>query len=169
MVDWAKLVREQGPLVWRVAYGLLGNHADAADCFQETFATALAVSRRQAVTSWPGLLRHVATIEGLYRLRRRYRDRDRTAILSAGCETPSPQAGPLENAEASELSEALRQALAGLSEQEAAVFCLRCLEELSYQEIAERLKLEANVVGVILHRARKRLRELLAAFVAEHK
>ena len=43
------------------------------------------------------------------------------------------------------------------------MFCLNCLENLSYQQIGERLGMTANAVGVILHPARHRLRELLAS------
>jgi RNA polymerase sigma-70 factor (ECF subfamily) len=165
MVDWPKLVREEGPRVWRIAYGLLGNHADAADCVQETFAQVLEVSRREAVTTWPALLAKVATLEGLQRLRKRYREKDRFAGLAAGYEIVSPRGGPMEHAEAVELAQALRHALAGLPPQEAAVFSLRCLEDLSYQEIADQLHLRVNTVGVVLHRARARLRERLGAFL----
>jgi len=30
-----------GPLVWQTAWRLLGHEADAADCFQETFVSAM--------------------------------------------------------------------------------------------------------------------------------
>jgi RNA polymerase sigma-70 factor (ECF subfamily) len=165
MIDWPRLVREEGPRVWRIAYGLLGNHADAADCVQETFAKALDVSRREAVTSWSGLLSRVATMEGLARLRQRYREKDRFEGLAGVPEISSPQESPVEHAEAVELAQALRQALASLPPQEAAVFSLRCLEDLSYQEIADQLHLGVNTVGVVLQRARARLRELLGAFL----
>ena len=65
-----------------------------------------------------------------------------------------------QEAEASELAERLRAALPYLSEDQAAVFCLSCLENLSYQEIGERLGMTANAVGVLLHRGRQRLRKL---------
>ena len=73
----------------------------------------------------------------------------------------SREANPVQEAEASELAERLRAALPHLSQDQAAVFCLSCLENLSYQEIGERLGMTANAVGVMLHRARHRLRELL--------
>ena len=73
----------------------------------------------------------------------------------------------MERAEANELAQNLRRALTKLSQQEATVFCLRCLEDLAYQEIADRLQIEVNAVGVTLHRARTRLSELLATFVRE--
>jgi RNA polymerase sigma-70 factor (ECF subfamily) len=153
--------------VWQVAYRLVGNHADAADCVQDAFLQALELSRRQAVTSWGGLLRRLATIQSLRRLRCRYREVPWTQALSADCPALSAEPGPVERAEATELAQDLRKALTNLSEQEAAVFCLRCLDDLSYKEIADQLQLEVNAVGVLLHRARARLRELLAAFVAK--
>ena len=75
----------------------------------------------------------------------------------------------MEHAEAAELALGLRQALARLSSQEAEVFCLRCLEECTYQEIADQLCIEPNAVGVILHRARSRLRELLAPYLTNNR
>jgi len=165
VIDWPRLVREEGPHVWQVACRLLGNHADAADCVQETFTQALKISRRETVTSWAGLLRRLATVQALHRLRGRYRENARTEVLPSDCPAPSAEPGPAERAEASELAQHLRIALTMLSQQEASVFCLRCLEDLTYQEIAERLQIEVNAVGVTLHRARTRLSELLAAFV----
>ena len=47
--------------------------------------------------------------------------------------------------------------------QQAEVFCLRHLNDLAYEEIAAEMKLEPNHVGVLLHRARAKLRTLLAA------
>ena len=53
-----------------------------------------------------------------------------------------------------ELAERLRAALAKLPPDQAAVFCLSCLDKLSYREIGERLGVTTNAVGVLLHRAR---------------
>jgi len=78
-----------------------------------------------------------------------------------------PQAGPQEQAEGAELAERLRAALAELPNRQAEAFCLRWLDEMSYQQIGERLGLDANAVGVLLHRARKRLRELLGSTAPE--
>jgi DNA-directed RNA polymerase specialized sigma24 family protein len=88
MTHWPTLVRDLGPSIWRTAYRMLGNHADAADCVQDTFAAALALSRREPVTSWPALLRHLVTRNALDRLRRRYRERSRTGRLANRCVDP---------------------------------------------------------------------------------
>jgi DNA-directed RNA polymerase specialized sigma24 family protein len=43
------------------------------------------------------------------------------------------------------------------------------MEELTYEEIASRLGLRVNAVGVLLHHARQRLRELLTPADAGRK
>jgi RNA polymerase sigma-70 factor (ECF subfamily) len=161
MPDWDEIVRRDGPAVWRTAYRLLNNSADADECFQEVFVAALEVSRREQVGNWRALLQRLAAARAVDRLRERYRRRCREQTADwnklAGDE-PSPSQG----AEEAELAQRLRDALAQIPAQQAEVFSLHGLEGWSYQEIAERLSLSINTVGVLLHRARKRLRELLA-------
>jgi RNA polymerase sigma-70 factor, ECF subfamily len=161
MPDWNEIVRRDGPAVWRTAYRLLNNSADADECFQEVFVAALEVSRREQVGNWRALLQRLAAARAVDRLRERYRRRCREQTADwntlAGDE-PSPS----QDAEEAELAQRLRDALAQIPAQQAEVFSLHGLEGWSYQEIAEQLSLSINTVGVLLHRARKRLRELLA-------
>ena len=49
MVDWSQIVEQHGPLVWTTVYRLLRHDADAADCFQRTFLSALLLSRTQTI------------------------------------------------------------------------------------------------------------------------
>jgi len=165
MIDWPTIVSKNGPRVWQVAWRLLGNDAEAADCYQDTFAAALDVSRRERVGNWSALLRRLSTVHALERLRLRYRQRARTQALAEDSDPPSREPGPAECAQAAELAERLRTALVELPPQEATVFYLRCLEELTYTEIADQLKIEVSSVGAALHRARARLRDLLAGFL----
>jgi RNA polymerase sigma-70 factor, ECF subfamily len=160
VTDWKTIVEQHGALVWATAYRLVGNCEDASDCFQETFLEAVKMSRKEPVRDWSALLRHLATVRAIDLLRVRYRHRSRTDPL-IGSEAVCRQATPVEEAEAGELVERLRAALPHLSQDQAAVFCLSCLEDLSYQEIGERLGITANAVGVLLHRARQRLKEIL--------
>jgi RNA polymerase sigma-70 factor (ECF subfamily) len=148
--------------VWQTAYRLLANDADAADCYQETFVSALDFVRQEAVLNWPALLQRLATTRALDLLRRRGRDRGRCPAPAEWDLVPSGSPGPVERAEAAELAGRLRQALAQLPERQAEVFCLRCVNELSYEEIAAELAISVTAVGVNLHRARARLSQLLA-------
>ena len=89
------------------------------------------------------------------------RQSDRRDELRDWSAVPSPEAVPSEHAEANELAERLRRAIGQLPRRQAAVFCLRCLEELSYEEIGRQLGISANAAGVALKKARVRLRQLL--------
>ena len=61
MTDWDAVVRQHVAIVHRTVYRLVGNHADAWDCIQETFLEAVKIDRREPVRNWRALLRHLAT------------------------------------------------------------------------------------------------------------
>jgi RNA polymerase sigma-70 factor (ECF subfamily) len=163
MDNWAEIMAEHGPWVWRTAYRLLGNEADAADCFQDAFVAAVKVSRRESVQSWPALLRRLVTDCALDRLRERIRRRNRDGPSAALGEVVETAPGPSDQAQARELADVLRRAVAQLPAQQAAVFAMRFLDDASYGQIAAALDLEVSHVGVLLHRARATLRGLLAS------
>ena len=162
MTDWAKVVGKHGHVVWQTAYRLLGNHADAADCFQETFMSALEITRRERVRDWSRLLRGLVTRRALDQLRRRYRLAARSEPQVDLNQFPSANPGPSQQVMAAELNERLRTALIQLTPQQAEAFCLRHLEHMSSRQIASRLGLSSNAVRALLHRARTRLRDLFA-------
>jgi RNA polymerase sigma-70 factor (ECF subfamily) len=161
MTDWDTIVREHAPLVWRTVYRLLGNEADAADCFQETFVAACRKATGGPVLNWPGLLRTTATARALDRLRRRTWQRSHTAELTEGSGATADADDPVCQAQNAELADRMRRALAGLSAKQSEAFCLRHLNELSYEQIAQELDVSVDHVGVLLNRARARLRDLL--------
>jgi RNA polymerase sigma-70 factor (ECF subfamily) len=161
MPSWHEILSQEGAVVWRTAYRILGHHADAEECYQETFLAALEVSRREGVRSWRALLQRLATARAVERLRQRCRRRAREEVPDWDS-VPSPLPAPSQTAEERELAQRLREALAQISPQQAEVFCLHCLDGWSYQEIAQQLGLSVDAVGVVLRRARKRLQRLLA-------
>jgi RNA polymerase sigma-70 factor (ECF subfamily) len=79
----------------------------------------------------------------------------------------SQNACPDQQAEQLELVEKVRQSLSSLPPQEAQVFCLRYLNDMSYRQIAAQLGITTNSAGVLLHRARSRLRESIELSVWE--
>ena len=159
--DWSELIEKYGPLVWRTVSRLVSHEADAADCFQETFVAAWSSAGREAIEHWPGFLKSVATTTALKRLRERYRQPkgELPDVVATGQGIVSD-----EHAEATELAEHLRQALAELDPRQAEAFCLICLEGASYAEAAGQLGITETNVGVILSRARQRLRAHLKEF-----
>lgn len=161
MTDWSVIVEQHGPLVWRTVYRLLNNEADAADCFQSAFLAAFELTTKSEVRNWAGLLKRLATVQALDRLRVRYRDRDRHTSWPEDGVTDL-QVDPLRVLENAELADRLRIALTTIDDRQAEVFCLACLEGFRYREIGNQLRLSVNHVGVLLNRAKASLRELLA-------
>jgi RNA polymerase sigma-70 factor (ECF subfamily) len=161
VVDWSQIVQQHGPLVWTTVYRLLRHDADAADCFQRTFLSALVLSRTQTIRNWPGLLQRLGTARALESLRQRLRQAQRLGPLLAEVAVAPRTPEPDQAAADTELSDHLREALAQLDARQAQVFCLACLDGLSYAEIADQLGLTVNYVGVLLNRARLGLRERL--------
>ncbi|MCC7407881.1 MAG: sigma-70 family RNA polymerase sigma factor [Phycisphaeraceae bacterium] len=159
--DWPRILQAHGPMVWRTVCRLTPSRQDAEDCYQETFLAACKTARRQEIQHWAGFLKRVATARALDRLRQRLRQPQHRA---AGLDADPPDRGrndPPRQAQAQELGQRLRDALSQLSSQQAEVFCLRFLEQMTYQEIAQTTGLEASHVGVLLHRARQQLQTLL--------
>ena len=171
MTDWEGIVRDHGPSVWRTAHRLLGNRADADECFQETFAAAVELVRRnkEPVRQWSALLVRLATARAVDRLRQRVRrsSRQEPAGGDAVDALLDPRCGsrPSDRAEQAELSARLRAALAHLPPKQADAFCLHCLEGWSYREVAEHLGTSVDDVGVCVHRARAALRERIASII----
>jgi RNA polymerase sigma-70 factor (ECF subfamily) len=157
-------------LVFRCAYSMLGHYEDARDASQETFVKAF-----QALDGFQGhcslrtwLLRICAN---LCRDRSRKRIRRKEVSLEEFADDSlandrgfrSKSADPHEDAERSEKAAAVRAALSDLPESHREIIYLRDVEELTVEEVVEILGCSRANVNVKLFRARKRLREKLAA------
>jgi RNA polymerase sigma factor (sigma-70 family) len=164
VLDWQVIIKEHGAIVWQTAYRLLGNHADTADCFQETFLAALQVSQRQSVRNFPALLVRLATSRAIDQLRQRFRRSRHRANMADQANLSSTNPRPEEQIQAQELGDRLRNAVGQLPPQESKAFCLRYLSDMSYREIAEELDINTSAAGVLLHRAKARLRESLQSW-----
>lgn len=164
MTDWEAVIGQHLGIVLRTVYRLVGNHADAWDCVQDTFLDAVKMDRREYVGNWPALLRHLATAKALDLLRRRIRRLARYDAEADPAAVISREPSPGRHAESVELAERLRAAVAQLPNRQAEAFCLTCFEQMSGEEVAERLKVSPTAARMLLLRARERLRILLEPF-----
>ena len=160
-IDWQPILEHYGPAVWRTVRSLVGNEADARDCYQTVFLEALQFSRRSEVEDWSHLLGRIARVRALDVLRGRYRRAKQDDATGSVDTAECPSATASDELDAKELSERLRGALAAISVEQAEVFVMRYIDQLTYDEIAVRTKSNGNAVGAMLSRARKQLRELL--------
>ncbi|HEY7401207.1 MAG TPA: sigma-70 family RNA polymerase sigma factor [Actinomycetota bacterium] len=142
--DFERLFREDGPGVWRTIYAFTGGRRDLADeVIAEAFARAIA--RGPAIRDPIPWLYRTA-----FRLAAEELRRERRATSSA-------VEGIVDPPEVGELMAALRQ----LSPNQRAAVVLHYEADLPVEEVAKRMGTAASTVRVHLHRARKRLRELL--------
>ena len=161
---WSEIIEQHGPDVWRMVYRLVSNEADASDCYQETFLHAFDYAEQRAVKCWPAVLRRIATSRAMDVLRRRYRAAATSTQLSVlETEPAGVELAPDVWVQLRESMEHLRGALAELPAAQAEVFWLSEVEMLSHADIAEQMEAKVEQVTVWLHRAKQKLRKLLAA------
>ncbi len=122
MPDWQVILSRDGPAAWRTAYQLLGNRADADECFQEVCLAALDICRRQPVHNRQGLLIRLAASRSVDRLRvnRRARIQESGHGLDQLRDATLP---PTRQVEEAELADELRTALGQTPPRQAEVFC----------------------------------------------
>jgi RNA polymerase sigma-70 factor (ECF subfamily) len=162
LVDWSQIVNEHGDAVWRTVYRLLNREADAWDCYQETFLSAHRAAMKKPPGDWHRFLICIATRRALDQLRQRTRLRRRTSSLDSIGDVAGRSGSTEDGIVSRESMDQFRQLLAHLPKNQAAAFWMWGVEGLKYEEISRLLELDVNHVGVLLHRARVRLKQLLA-------
>jgi RNA polymerase sigma-70 factor (ECF subfamily) len=162
MTDWEDILKRHGAAAWKSAWRVLGNRADADECFQEACLAAFEFSRTHDVRNWRILLQRIANAKAVDRLRLRIRLKPREQQLQDEVVIASDPLPP-NQAENSEMAARLRASLGHLPARHAEVFCLYYFDGWTYREIAENLEISTDLAGVWLERARNQLRELLLA------
>ncbi|HEX5085896.1 MAG TPA: sigma-70 family RNA polymerase sigma factor [Blastocatellia bacterium] len=169
--DLEGLFREYHDRVFRAAYRVTGSVVDAEDVLQTVF---LRLSRRGnggnggnlSLEPNPGSYLHRAAINAsLDLLRQRARTEtipidDMTAVLAA-----SPGFSPELQQGNRELRDCLGRAISKLGEKSAEMFVLKYYEGYDNTEIAKLMGTSAMVVGVLLHRARARVKKEVGDFL----
>ncbi|MEI7770786.1 MAG: sigma-70 family RNA polymerase sigma factor, partial [Chloroflexales bacterium] len=166
------LVKRFAPLVYARALRLTGDPDDAEGVLQTTFIKACnALPGFDEASSLGTWIYRIATNEGLMLLRQRKPQvaLDDVAEMLQPDDLPQPhQPWSLDPGRAAlngELRAQLAQAIAALPEPLRVVVLLRDLAELSTEETAAQLGITPGAVKVRLHRARLRLRDLLASYL----
>jgi RNA polymerase sigma-70 factor, ECF subfamily len=156
--DWDRIVERHAKCVFRVALRILGSVQDAEDVSQDVFTEAIRLHKAGPVQSWTALLVRIATLRSIDRLRR-----NRPTLELRECDRIST-VGPFEEAVAAELAHWLRNAIAQLPDQQAAVFAMFHFEQLSRDEVSATLEISLEAVSPALYKARQRLRSQLLIF-----
>ena len=169
---------EYQDMVYATAVRLLGNAAEAEDVAQTVFLKAFERFDEIGTSpTAPGWLKTVTTnacLNHLSRYRNRWRffsELGREDSDSVDSSTSGPQdSGPWTLDSGHSLEErALDQALANLPPHQRVPIVLFHFDDLSYQEIAERLGVSLGKVKTDIHRGREALRAALAATCPERQ
>jgi len=173
---FTELVRRYKTKLVNTAYRVVGDFAKAEDVVQETF---LRVHRnRDRYRSIARFSTWIYTI-ALNVARNELRNTKRKRLVSLDAfggnsdsdpstyEIPDESAMPDRDAETRELRKIFNRAIEKLPERYRTVFVLRDVQELSYEEIAEILKIPKGTVKSRMNRARLKFKELVDPIVGE--
>jgi RNA polymerase sigma-70 factor (ECF subfamily) len=147
-------------MIFRTAYRITGNAADAEDVLQTIFLRLLRQpAGTTALAQEESYLRRAAVNASLDVIRQKHTNRN--VPLNEKTAPEQPQAD-------SALKDCLRRALRTLTERSAEIFALRYFEGFNNQQIADALDISQVLVAVSLHRSRRQLqKEILACMGAK--
>lgn len=151
--------RSHHGLVFRTAYRITGNAADAEDVLQTVFLRLLRrTSQSDAMENEESYLRRAAINASLDIIRSRQSNPTVELV-----EVPSDR----NDGKATELRQALGRALSKLQPRAAEIFALRFIEGLTNLEIARMLGISQVLVAVTVYRTRQQLRKELSRYLGD--
>lgn len=163
------LFREHYDQIFRTAYRVTGSASDAEDVLQTVF---LRLARREDgldLSPSPGAYLHRAAINASLDLVRARAHSKPVALEEVEAELMiNPNLSPSAQHEDRELRRLIQQAVSRLGATASEMFVLRYFEGYGNREIAEMLNTSQMVVGVVLHRARTKMRKEIGMFLEEY-
>jgi RNA polymerase sigma-70 factor (ECF subfamily) len=157
--DFAAVYRQHAEAVFRLAFLLTGQRAEAEDLTSETFARALASAgaiRHETVRSYL-----YAIVRNLVASRHRRPVAERSEPEEAAAELADPDPSPEAQLEIRQRLARAGAGLAALPERDRQVLVLCGVDGLGPAQIADALGLAPGTVRVRLHRARRQLAAFL--------
>jgi RNA polymerase sigma-70 factor (ECF subfamily) len=151
-----RLFHEHSPMLYRTAYGMLGNRADAEDVLQTLFLRLLRRDLSPDLVRNPsGYLYRAAVNASLNVIRSRRR------FVPAGADTFDVAVEDPHSQEPDDLHRRLMAAIAGLNEKDTQVLILRYVHNRSDAEIGRLLGVSRGTIAMRLFRSRLRLKKLI--------
>ena len=163
------LFRAHSDRVFRTAHRITGSPADAEDVLQTVFLRLVKGKETYDLSENAEAYLSRAAINASLDL---MRSRGRAKSVGLGDVDAESLESRFRSPEAEhadrELQTLIRQAVAGLGKTAGEMFVLRYYEGYNNQEIAQMLDTSQMVVGVVLHRARTKLRKEIGHYLEKH-
>src|SRR5712692_3483609 len=157
---WDRIVAQYWRKVFNVAYKFVGRHDEAEDLAQDIFLKVFksldTFDRRANFQTWLISVSRSLCIAH-YRSVRKERDTINRDVDASELSPASPDEGPVAAIEQRDRVMLLRQALAALPESLRTAVLMRDIQERSYQEIADTLRLPEGTVKSRINRGRTEL------------
>lgn len=157
---WNQIVQQYRRKVFNVAYKFVGRHDEAEDLTQDIFLKVFrslgTFDRRANFQTWLISVSRNLCIDH-YRSVRKEREAIDRGVDPHELEAVSRDGGPVAALEQRDRVTLLRQALASLPETLRTAVLMRDIEERSYREIADRLRLPEGTVKSRINRGRAEL------------
>jgi len=157
---WDAIVRMYWRKVFNVAYKFVGNHTEAEDLAQEIFLKIFksldTFDRRANFQTWLVSVSRNLCIDHYRSVRKERATIDR-AVDASELTPAASDPGPMAALEQRDRLTLLRAALAALPDTLRTAVLMRDIQELTYQEIARRLKLPEGTVKSRINRGRLEL------------
>ncbi len=167
---WETIVRQHWRKVFNLAYKFVGKHDEAEDLTQEIFLRIFKAlgtfDRRANFQTWLISISRNLCIDH-YRSVRKERETIAREVDAATLAPLAAEPSPLLALERRDLRELIRQGLERLPPALRTAVVLRDLHELSYQEIADRLRLPEGTVKSRINRGRLELARQIRRLQAE--
>jgi RNA polymerase sigma-70 factor (ECF subfamily) len=159
-VAWETIVRQHWRKVFNVAYKFVGKHDTAEDLTQDIFLKIFrsldTFDRRANFQTWLISVSRNLCID-YYRSVRKERETIDAQVNAADLSPVSREVGPDAALEQRDLAALLKRALDKLPVSLRTAVVMRDMQELSYQEIADRLRLPEGTVKSRINRGRREL------------
>ena len=159
-IAWEQIVRQYWRKVFNVAYKFVGKHDEAEDLTQDIFLKVFkslnTFDRRANFQTWLISVSRNLCIDH-YRSVRKERETIDRGVDASELSPVSRDPGPMTVLEQRDRVVLLRQALGNLAETLRTAVMMRDIQEMSYQEIAETLRLPEGTVKSRINRGRTEL------------
>lgn len=157
---WEAIARLYWRKVFNVAYKFVGRHDEAEDLTQDIFLKIFkslgTFDRRANFQTWLISVSRNLCIDH-YRSVRKERETIDRGVNANDLSPVSAEVGPYVALERTDLAQHLRRALRGLPDALRTAVVMRDLQDLTYQEIADRLGLPEGTVKSRINRGRREL------------